>query len=224
MNKSVFLIPLLLIGCGGGGDNKSNPPKDDGYTNTSFSLAKITNLTTGNIYSSELVNADKSQYGNISIDNWQETVANGVVVTPQYRSFIVKDSRFGSGTISAPHWEMISYIDTSTKNLISFQLSVTRSGMGPRVICTSSSPYHLPNQVKLGESDSMPGFSCDNNISFSAGSWRTEKADKGNLNFITRAQTLDSNGSVVDETTTYTIDPQGNIVSLQVNNLKSFTD
>ncbi|WP_331345525.1 hypothetical protein [Cellvibrio sp. UBA7661] len=224
MNKSVFLIPLLLIGCGDGGDKKNDPPKDDGYTNTSFSLENVTSLTAGKVYATELMESDKTGFADLYIKNQQETVVNGVLVTPQYRHFVVKESRFGSSTMAAPTWESTSYFDTATKNVISFQLSVTRSGMGPRIICTSLSPYHLPNQVKLGDKDSMPGFSCDNNIAFSAGSWRTEKADKGNLNFIVRTQTLDPEANIIDETTTYTIDPQGNILSVQINNLKSFTD
>lgn len=220
MNKSVLVMSLLLLGCGG--NDKGD--KQDDIKDKNFSLAKITSLTQGTLYSSELVDKETSEYGYIKFENQPEVVVNGVMVTPQYRYFTYSHSRFGSGNISAPKWETTFNIDTATKNVISFKTFVSRSGMGPTINCASSSPYHLPTQVKLGDSDSTPSFTCDNNINLAQGSWRTENAGDGKLNFIIRTQTIDTSSSVIDETATYTIDTSGNILSLQINKLKSFTD
>lgn len=222
MRRYTFLISILFVGCGG--SNTGSDSKENDYTNKSFSLEKLITLTKDGGYSTELANTDKTTYADFSVVNLEETVINGVVVTPQYRRLVIKNSRFGSSTMSAPTWETISYIDTATKNLISFQLSITRSGIGPKINCLSTSPYHLPNQIKLGDRDNTPSFACDNNIVLAAGNWRTEKADKGNLNFIVSTQTLGEGASIIDETITYTIDPQGNIIGLKINNLKSFND
>jgi len=220
MKKSVFIIPLLLLGCGG--DNKSD--STDSTKNKSYSLEKVTSLTKGALYSSELMDKEIPLYGFVSIENQTETVINGVMVTPQYRYFTVKNSRFGSGNISAPVWETTSYIDTSTKNLISFTTFASSSGMGTRINCVSTSPYHFPAQVKPGDSDSTPGFTCDNNITIAPGSWRAESISNGNLSFIVQTQTVDTSGKIISETATYTLDAQGTVVSLQINKLKSFVE
>ena len=219
MKKSLFIISLLLVSCGGGNSSETQSPQ-----NKIFSLEKINSLTLGKFYSSELVDTNKSLYGFISIENQPEKVVNGVMVTPQYRSFTYSHSRFGSGNISAPKWETTFNIDTATKNLISFTTFVSSSGMGPTINCVSSSPYHLPSQVKVGDNDSTPSFKCDNNINFDRGSWSAEDAGNGNLNFVIRSKTIDTSSNIIDEIITYTIDSSGNIVSFQINALKSFSD
>ncbi|WP_062057454.1 hypothetical protein [Cellvibrio sp. OA-2007] len=220
MKKSVFIIPLILIGCGG--DDKSNTL--DTQPNKTYSLEKVVSLKSGVVYSSELFDSATTQYGFIAIENKPETVINGVMVTPQYRYFTVKNSRHGSGNISAPIWETTSYIDTATKNLISFTTFASQTGMGTRINCSSTSPYHFPAQVKSGDSDITPGFTCDNNITIAPGNWRAESTTSGHLDFIVQAQTVDISGSLINEVTTYTLDSGGAIVSLKINNLKSFSD
>lgn len=220
MKKSVLIVPLLLLGCGS--DNKSDEANNT--QKTTYSLEKLTNLTKGSLYSSELLDKDTFQYGFVSIENKAETVLNGVLVTPQYRYFTVKNSRFGSSNMSAPVWETTSYIDTSTKNLISFTTFASRSGIGTKISCTSSSPYHFPAQVKVGDSGSTPGFTCDNNINIAPGSWRAESTTDANLNFIVQTQTIDTSGKAINETIIYTLDTQGKLVSMQINKLKSFSD
>ncbi len=205
MRKSVLIVPLLLLGCGSDKKNDST----DSTKSTFYSLEKITSVAKGSLYSSELLDKDISQYGFVSIENQTETVINGVMVTPQYRYFTVKNSRFGSSNISAPVWETTAYIDTATKNLISFTTFASRSGIGTRINCTSTSPYHFPTQVKAGDSDSTPAFTCDNNISIAPGSWRAESTTNGNLNFIVQTQTIDTSGKIISETITYTLDTQG---------------
>lgn len=220
MNKSVFIIPMLLLGCGS--DNKSDAPNDT--KDTYYSLEKVTSLAKGILYSSELIATEDPKYGFISIENQAETVINGVMVTPQYRRFTMTESRFGSGNISAPVWVSTFYIDTSTKNLISFSTFASRSGIGSRINCTSSSPYHFPAQVKSGDSDSTPGFSCDNNVRIAPGNWRAESTTNGNLNFVVQTETVDISGEIIKETLTYTLNTQGTIVSFQINKLKSVSN
>ncbi len=220
MKKSALILPLILLGCGS--DHRGDTDTQNSYNNKYFSLAKVNDLTTGQIYSSELVNADQSHYGFLSVKNQQEEVLNGVLVTPQYRYLTITNQRYGSSNISAPVWETTSYIETATNNLISFKLSATAVGIGPIISCTSSSPYHLPDQVKLGDAESTPSFTCDGNITFAGGSWHTEAASEGNLNLIIKIQTLDQSSNIIDETTTYTIDPAGNILQVKVNDLVSF--
>ncbi|HOY22396.1 MAG TPA: hypothetical protein PK002_04545, partial [Cellvibrio sp.] len=82
MKKSLFMISLLLVSCGGGNSSESQSPQ-----NKTFSLEKVNSLTPGKLYSSELVDTNASFYGFISIENQPEKVVNGVMVTPQFRSY-----------------------------------------------------------------------------------------------------------------------------------------
>lgn len=220
MKKITLMIPLLLLGCGG--DNKSDPTNDT--ENRTYSLEKVTSLTEGELYSFKLVSAETDQGGVVAITNRQETVVSGVIVTPQDRYFTITRRNAGSSNLSAPIWQTTYHIDTATKNLISFTTFASSGGIGTRINCSSSSPYHFPTQVKSGDSDSTPGFICDNDIMISSGSWRAESTSNGNLNFIVHTQTVDASGKIMNETTTYTLDPQGNVVSLQINELKSITE
>lgn len=223
MKKTLLIMSVLIASCGS--DNKSKPVNSEtNIEGKSFSLEKVNNLAPGVVYSSELKDTETTNYGYIKIENLPETTEDGVLITPQYRYFYYSHSRFGSGNISAPTWETTLNIDTTTKNLISFKTFVSSSGMGPKISCVSLSPYHLPTQIKLGDKDTTPGFKCDNNINIAPGSWHTEAGTDGNLKFIVRTQTIDLSGKIIDEDITYTITQQGNIVALQVNSLKSFSD
>lgn len=221
MKKTLLIVALLLAGCGG--DVSSNDNKNN-IKDKTFSLEKVNNLVQGDLYSTTLLDAESKQYGTFSIQNWQEEVVNGVVVTPQYRRFTYDHVRYGSSTISAPTRETTSYFDGATKNLISFKLLVTRSGMGPRLNCVSSSPYHFPSTIKLGDGDALPSFACDNNINLGIGSWSTADGGDGHLNFIVRTQTIDESSQVYEETAIYTIGEQGNIVAFQIGKYKSIKD
>ena len=53
-------------------------------------------------------------------------------------------------------------------------------------------------------------------------SWRAEDAGKGNLNFILTSKTFSSKDKVVDETLIYTLNPQGEIVSFNIDNMESY--
>jgi hypothetical protein len=221
MKKTILMAVIFLVGCGG--DNKNNDSNNPPELK-SYSLEKLTSLTPGVVYASEMKEAESGYYSLFEIENLSEKVESGVLVTQQRRFYDKSAVRFGSSRIGAPQWESIFNIETATKNLVSFQLFVSSSGMGPRINCVSSSPYHFPAQVKVGDSDRLPSYACDNNINLGPGAWSTADAGNGNLNFVVRTQTIDLSSQVIDEVITYTINQQGDIIATQINGLKSFKD
>jgi hypothetical protein len=220
MKKSVFIIPLLLLGCGS--DNKSND-KNDTKKNI-YSLEKITSLSPGTLYASELANTDTGGYGFIEIENKAEVVMNGVMVTPQHRHLTFTDQRHGSSNMAAPVWESTFYIDSATKNVIAFETFSSRVGMGTRITCTSSSPHHLPTQIEIGDSGIIPGFNCDNNISFPQSNWTATDAGNNNINVNIPNKSVDTSGAMIDQNIVYTLDINGSIVSFSIDDRKSFSD
>ena len=224
MKKTFLMTLVFLAGCGGDNNSSSSSSSTTIPEPKSYSLEKLTSLTPGIVYTSEMKDAESGYYSLFEIENLSEKVESGVLVTQQRRFYDKSGTRVGSSRMGEPQWESIFNIETATKNLISFQLFVNRSDLGPRINCVSSSPYHFPAQVKLGDSDRLPSYACDNNINLGPGAWNTVDAGNGNLNFIVRTQIIDLSSQVIDEIITYTINQQGDIIATQINGFKSFKD
>ncbi len=151
---------------------------------------------------------------------------NGVLVTPQETYFKHTATRFGTSALTPIElWTVTADIETATGNLLSFSKKIDESASlkGITIInCSSTSPSHLPARVKAGDRGSTPAFSCDNNVILGEGSWSAENAGNDNLKFIITTQTIGLSKTAVDEVRKYTLDPQGNIISFEINEMKDY--
>jgi hypothetical protein len=191
-------------------------------------LEKINTLAPGSVYSSELWNYSPelmrpTSYGSIAIRNSSEEIINGVLVTPQNTHFKQTSTRVGTSALTPlKEWYTTTYYETATGNLISYDITPWQSSIPKSTVrCVSTSPYHFPSAVKIGDTAATPTFTCNNNLTLDQGNWRAEDAGNGNLKFIVTSNTFDYSNSLTTETRIYTLDPQGNIISFKIDNLES---
>jgi hypothetical protein len=200
---SLFLA--TLIGCGGGsdGDSTSSTPTDP---DQEFSLAAYKDLTEGTIYTSNITGKDSDGNtfsGSVIIANRPQELLGGVLVTP--RDTIISVTVNGtpitlSGTV---------YYDDAA-----FLLQSVNQTTG--VTCTPSSPYTVPDTVKIGDAAILPSTTCDDGTTQEQ-NWRVEDAKDGKIYFILSLTTKDQFGSIFfTAEDKYTIDSNNELVRLEV--------
>ena len=130
----------------------------------------------------------------------------------------------GGGTNNkSEQWKKILNFDSSSGNLISFSIVHFNIGIyGSTTKCISSSPYHMPDKISVGDSDSLPGFSCDNNVYLAGGSWIASSGGEGKVKLSISSKTINISGNVDDEEITYTFDQSGKVVEFKINDMLSF--
>ncbi len=216
MRVGVVLAIFMSIFSGCGADSRH----EENQNKMVFSLKNVNNIDHGEIYRANLVGI--STFGHILIENMQPDTINGVYVVPNLIHFERTSGSIGSGTLyPIESWKKINYIEIGTGNLISFTMHYDSPLLtGEPLTCNSLSPYHLPDEVKIGDFDTTPGFSCSDNTVLSRGSWRAESGGKNLLNLNIFSMTKNNLGNEIEVSITYTINSDGNIVAVNVNGLK----
>jgi hypothetical protein len=212
-----FLIFLMLSGCGG---NSSSGSSEQHYT-----LKNFNSLEQGLVFSSDLKSTDKKYefYGKFSIENMKEEVLDGVMVTPQVVTFRKLNSLSGSSSFLGVYdWQITYYIETATGNLTSFKKNFFFSSS--ILNCKSTSPYHMPSAIKAGDSDTTPSFKCDNEKILDNGSWTAINETRKGIVLKIISKTTDELGNYKNNSISYTLDPNGSIISvmLEEEGLSSF--
>jgi hypothetical protein len=214
MKLFYFLIFLMLSACGG-----------DSSSEQHYNLRNFNSLQQGLIFSSDLKSTDKKYefYGRFSIINNKEEIIDGVMVTPQVVTFRKLNSLSGSSSLLDVYdWQITYYIETATGNLISFKKTFFFSSS--ILNCKSTSPYHMPSAIKVGDSDTTPTFKCDNEKILDNGSWTAMNKTRNGIVLKIISKTTDELGNYKNNSISYTLDPNGSIISvmLEEEGLSSF--
>lgn len=205
---ATLIAAATLTACGGGGGSDKSPAPSVTPTVKKVSLKKFNSTAVGVVYKTDITEVDSAgtnYTGQFSITNLDQEVKNGVLTTP--RKVFVTSTVVGQTTVAFTS-TATSYYDSSTANLISMYL------LPAKVTCTSSSPYHMPDEVKVGDSDTMSTLTCDDKETLE-GSWRVEDADGGNIKLISNLTTKNGLGSVSTSDIEYTLDSTGTIIAVK---------
>jgi hypothetical protein len=217
MKLFYFLIFLMLSACGGNSNSDSSAQH--------YNLKNFNSLQQGLVFSSDLKSTDKTYefYGRFSIENNKEEILDGVMVTPQVVIFQKLNSLSGSSALLPVYdWQITYYIETATGNLISFKKTFFFSSS--ILNCKSTSPYHMPSAIRVGDSDTTPSFKCDNEKMLDNGSWTAINETRKGIVLKIISKTTDELGNHKNSSISYTLDPNGSIISvmLEEEGLSSF--
>ncbi len=216
-SKKLLPIAALLIlqACGGGGDGGSfsnsslavGSSSVASSTAASYSLEKINSTAVGVAYTTALSGVDSNAVkytASVSIENKAQSVVNGVLVTP-------REYRLSYASVEASVSQennQVDYRETTSANLVSMLVD--------GVSCTSTSAYHMPATVKVGDAGIVSSLSCNNNDTQER-NWQTEDAGSGNIRIIFTETTKNPVGTVVKiKYYSYVLDSRGNISALKV--------
>jgi len=217
----IFAVLFAITACSGGGGGSSFDSADDssgcsffcpddeggggggGDPATSVSLAALTSTTPGLLYTSavEANDTDGVTYtGNVAVANFAQTELEGVLVTPRETAITLTNGST-SGTLRET-----SYFDDSG-------FLVYREA--PPLVCTVSSSDKLPVSVSVGDSGLLSSLTC-NNSSIQTSNWDVLDAGEGDIALVISTTSKDQfDVTVSTETTTFTLDAGGVIVSFK---------
>jgi hypothetical protein len=213
----IFAVLFAITACSGGGGGSSFDSADDssgcsffcpdddggGDPGPSVSLAALTSTTPGLLYTSavEANDTDGVTYtGNVAVANFAQRELEGVLVTPR-ETAITLTNGVNSGTLRET-----SYFDDSG-------FLVYREA--PPLVCTVSSPNKLPASVSVGDSGLLSSLTC-NNSSIQTSNWDVLDAGEGDIALVISTTSKDQfDVTVSTETTTFTLDAGGVIVSFK---------
>jgi len=202
--------------------------------NREFGLHKFNSVAPGVVYSSRLEAINSLGYtvvGDIWIVNQAEELLNGILVTPRVIRFMeCSNDCMGSNSLfPRVAWNFTYYIETTTGNLISFKQYKQSSHSSEEVVldCRSVSPYQMPSVIKSGDFGVTPGFNCGA-TTIDENSWSA--TGKGNDHLVLSIKYKGYGGTrsyQINEIEVfeilYTLDGEGNIVSLSAGGLSSKT-
>jgi hypothetical protein len=216
----IIAVLFAITACSGGGGGSSFDSPDDssgcsffcpdddddggGDSAPSVSLAALTSTTPGLLYTSavEANDTDGATYtGNVAVANFAQTELEGVLVTPR-ETAITLTNEFNSDTLRET-----SYFDDSG-------FLVSRET--PSLACTVSSSDKLPASVSVGDSGLLSSLTCNNNSIIQTSNWDVLDAGEGDIALVISITSKDRfDVTVSTETTTFTLDASGVIVSFK---------
>jgi hypothetical protein len=201
---SAFFL-VTFIGCGGGdSDSSSSTPTDP---DQEFSLAGYKDLTVGKeIYNSAIFGSDSegntitgyiviSNDQQITLSGFLDGIFDGIVVTPRRISLQLE---INNGAVVLQSEERDFYDENGYLILVESMVNVI-GGETTLVLCVPAFPYSLPDSVKIGDTETIPTFSCDDG-STQVQTWRIEDARDGKIFFITNASAIDEFGVTMSTT------------------------
>lgn len=240
MSRILLLgIALLIGGCGGGssGNNSyksstavvssamssSTVSSSQSSANREFGLHRLNSLTSGVVYNSRLQAVNSLGYtvvGDIWITNGAEELLNGILVTPRIINF--KECTGGctgsNSLFPRVAWTFTYYIETTTGNVISFK---QKNFFHDAVLdCRSVSPYQMPSVIKSGDAGVTPGFDCGA-IMIEGNSWSASGKGSDQLVLSIKYKGYDHSGAIGEIEILYTLNAEGNIVSLTAGGLST---
>jgi hypothetical protein len=218
---AVFFAVLLTINaCGGAGGSSFDSAEDssgcsffcpdddgnvDGGDEPSVSLEALTTTEPGSLYSSAVEASDSNgatYTGTVLVTNKEQINLDGVLVTPRETITSLANQVVSATIISTSFFDDSGYL--------------VRTEKGP-VVCLVSSQAKLPESVSIGKSGSLSTLTC-NNGTIEDGNWEALDAGLEGIALVlsTTTRASSDNSIVSTETTTYTLDADGVIVSFEL--------
>ena len=203
--------------------SSSAPSSSQASGNREFGLHILNSVTPGVVYNSRLEAVNSLGYtvvGDIWITNGAEELLNGILVTPRIINFkeCTGDCTGSNGLFPRIAWNFTYYIETTTGNVISFK---QKNFFHDAVLdCRSMSPYHMPSVIKSGDVGVTPGFNCGE-VMIEGNSWSAFGKGNDQLVLSIKYKGYDRSGVIEEIEILYTLNAEGNIVSLTAGGLST---